>query len=492
MDEDMDNLLLIGNYTDLDYWDNPMKEENPYTNSTNNDTFSSSASASLNSIAGENIADFTTEINNLSDTSWVSKVGHIDSGLDYDVNFTVAENYSLFTYNDSLFNSDQLAFCHGGAIEQPNLIEFVTNGILICVIGAMGILGNTISILILSRPEMKSSINCCLLGLSCMDLILLITSFLMFALPVISRYSGIMTLYFYYIYPRITPFIYTLGMMCQTGSVYMTMAVTIERYIAVCHPLKSRIWCTYGRARGYILAVVAIAIIYNLPRFYEATFVDCESETGQVFSLAIPTELRMNPHYIKWYITSSYFLVMYFIPFLVLAIFNILIYMQVQKANQERQQLSKIQRKEMSLAMMLICVVIVFFLCNILAFSVNILELSGYVTFTHFDNLVKFSNLLVTVNSSANFIIYCIFGQKFKNIFLRQFCCQNKFDMKYSFYDDFQTHSLRAEHGRMIHLNGLTNDVFKIDGRNLNSTCTTQLVRNYSRSNCLRQNSFYS
>ena len=32
------------------------------------------------------------------------------------------------------------------------------------------------------------------------------------------------------------------------------------------------------------------------------------------------------------------------------------------------------------------------------------------------------SNLLVTLNSSVNFIIYCIFGDKFKRIFLRLFC----------------------------------------------------------------------
>jgi hypothetical protein len=33
--------------------------------------------------------------------------------------------------------------------------------------------------------------------------------------------------------------------------------------------------------------------------------------------------------------------------------------------------------------------------------------------------LTQTSNFLVTVNSSVNFIIYCIFGEKFKRIFLR-------------------------------------------------------------------------
>lgn len=67
---------------------------------------------------------------------------------------------------------------------------------------------------------------------------------------------------------------------------------------------------------------------------------------------------------------------------------------------------------------MLFCVVIVFFLCNILAFIVNVLEMFGIEDFY----LTMTNNFLVTVNSSVNFIIYCIFGQKFRSLFLQIFC----------------------------------------------------------------------
>ena len=36
--------------------------------------------------------------------------------------------------------------------------------------------------------------------------------------------------------------------------------------------------------------------------------------------------------------------------------------------------------------------------------------------------LTQISNLLVTVNSSVNFIIYCIFGEKFKCVLLKIIC----------------------------------------------------------------------
>ena len=37
------------------------------------------------------------------------------------------------------------------------------------------------------------------------------------------------------------------------------------------------------------------------------------------------------------------------------------------------------------------------------------------------SQLTQVSNLLVTLNSSVNFIIYCIFGEKFKRIFCNIF-----------------------------------------------------------------------
>ena len=38
------------------------------------------------------------------------------------------------------------------------------------------------------------------------------------------------------------------------------------------------------------------------------------------------------------------------------------------------------------------------------------------------SELTPVSNLLVTLNSSVNFIIYCIFGEKFKRLFCHLFC----------------------------------------------------------------------
>ena len=57
-----------------------------------------------------------------------------------------------------------------------------------------------------------------------------------------------------------------MALIAQTCSVYVTMAVTIERYLAVCWPLKARSICTIGKAKTVIVSVAGFAVIYNIPR----------------------------------------------------------------------------------------------------------------------------------------------------------------------------------------------------------------------------------
>lgn len=96
-------------------------------------------------------------------------------------------------------------------------------------------------------------------------------------------------------------------------------------------------------------------------------------------------------------------------------------------ANKERQRLSRHQKREIGLATMLLGVVVVFFICNLLPLVINIIECFDVNIPFELDYLLQVSNLLVTINSSVNFIIYVIFGEKFKRLFLILFCNNNLF-----------------------------------------------------------------
>lgn len=145
--------------------------------------------------------------------------------------------------------------------------EFVVHGLLISIIGLLGLLGNLASIVTLSRPQMRNSINTILIGLVSCDCLLIVTSLLMFSFTVF-HHTGwlVFKAYSDIIYPYVVPFVYPIAMTAQTGSAYLTMSVTVERYLAVCWPLKARSICTIGRAKTAVGCVAGFAVVYNIPR----------------------------------------------------------------------------------------------------------------------------------------------------------------------------------------------------------------------------------
>lgn len=322
-----------------------------------------------------------------------------------------------FYDNNTAYPND--VYCYEDYAPNENLLDFWLSGIVLNLVGIIGILGNILSMVILSRPQMRSSINYLLIGLARCDTVLIITSMLLFGFRSIYPYSGYLFYYNYYVYPQVARYVFPLATAAQTASIYLTLMVSLERYVAVCHPLHARALCTYGRSKFYVIFCIVFALLYNAIKLWEIRVVAYDSPVHGLIFCVTSTNLRKNTKYITIYIHWCYLIVNYFIPFIGLSIFNILIYNQVRKANKERQRLSRTEKREIGLATMLMCVVIVFFLFNLLALYVNIRE-AFYEDIQ--EDLIVLSNLLVTLNSSVNFVIYVIFGEKFKRIFLLLFC----------------------------------------------------------------------
>lgn len=217
--------------------------------------------------------------------------------------------------------------------ESVNFYRFITNGLLINVIGLLGLLGNVISMIILSRPQMRSSINYLLIGLARIDTVLIITSILLFGLPGIYPYSECLFTYYYIVYPHITPFVFPLAMVTQTASVYLTLTVSLERFVAVCHPLRARSLCTYGRARIYVVGIIIFSVMYNLPKLWEGSVeMHWSEEYNTTLYCPQQSSFRDNHLYQEIYIHWMYLICMYLLPFGSLAVLNACIYRQVRSS----------------------------------------------------------------------------------------------------------------------------------------------------------------
>lgn len=89
---------------------------------------------------------------------------------------TIASDYydvDKFAQNFSNDSSGGPLECNQ-EINTNSLSDFIVYGIFINLIGLFGIFGNAISMIILSRPQMKSSINYLLIGLARCDMMLII------------------------------------------------------------------------------------------------------------------------------------------------------------------------------------------------------------------------------------------------------------------------------------------------------------------------------
>ena len=91
------------------------------------------------------------------------------------------------------------------------------------------------------------------------DTLYLVVGISIFGLPEISS-----DWYANKVYVYILPFGYGLAHIGRVGSVFITVSVTIERYLAIVHPLQ------HFRGKKYLLYVPTIAtVVYNIPKFFE-------------------------------------------------------------------------------------------------------------------------------------------------------------------------------------------------------------------------------
>lgn len=132
----------------------------------------------------------------------------------------------------------------------------------------------------------------------------------------------------------------------RTGSIFITIVITIERYIAVGFPLKQ--WMTSKKSRIHLMIVIPVIILLNLPWWLNKQLLENETYFN---SAEIPAEndfsqgdLRAFPYIFKGtafarnvypHIVRLHLFVDFALPFPLLLIFNGLLYRSVRLSTEE-------------------------------------------------------------------------------------------------------------------------------------------------------------
>ena len=139
----------------------------------------------------------------------------------------------------------------------------MTEGVLLTIVSIFGLIGNSMSIIVLTRASKVvrqggASFSKLLRGLATFDALFLFIAIISFGFPQLSKW------YTRNVFLYIMPIVFGLLHTFRVGSVYVTLAVTFERFHAIICPLKHFFW------KKYLLpASIFIAVVYNIPKYFE-------------------------------------------------------------------------------------------------------------------------------------------------------------------------------------------------------------------------------
>nr|CAH7722352.1 unnamed protein product [Callosobruchus chinensis] len=142
--------------------------------------------------------------------------------------------------------------------------RFWVQKVLVPILLCIGIAGNTLTVMVLTRRRMRSSTNIYLSALAIADIFHLIFGFLLS----FTHYKNIHDRK-YELYWRFYGLTHWLCDAASATSAWLTVSFTLERYIAVCHPMKGKVFCTEGRAKSIIVIIYIFCLLTTVSTTFE-------------------------------------------------------------------------------------------------------------------------------------------------------------------------------------------------------------------------------
>jgi len=300
------------------------------------------------------------------------------------------------------------------------LFRLIVWGYVGIVLSLFGIFGNIITILVLISPSMrKTSTNIYLTALSCSNIIFLLIFIPSYSMRYLLGYRLYMTnqppFAFEILLTRLptTPIYNTILL----SIIYLTIAVSMDRLILVKFPLKAKQILTQRTTLTAILSIYMFSIIYCIPYWFEQRYIP-EIKA-----------CRLTPIGIKIYKYTHIYIyipVVYLIPFITLTCINITIIQNLIAKKRRKKTLgtkTTVKKKaDYYITLMLVTVIIVFVLCQLPLLILNAwyaIDPEGSSNQLLFHSLNSIGILLIVFNTSTNFLLYCFFGQKFRQTLIK-------------------------------------------------------------------------
>ena len=383
---------------------------------------------------------------------------------------------SIPFYNMGNFSMSNSSVDNDGSHDQKcKVFDFVLEAILMGTLCILGFVGNTLSFIVLRRHKSKSPTPTLFIALGVADTLFLVTVVILRVAPTVLSYFN---MHLPPIYAYFGVYLWPEAMMAETATIWLTVLVTINRYVSVCRPLHAATMCSKRTTYRHVVAITLFTIIYNVPRFFEyRVATSIHPLTNETIVHSALTSFGSDKIYRILYGNVMYFLIIYVIPLGTLVIFNTKLTMLLKRSRRERGELLATgggrtcgngivldsTKQEQDITLMLIGVVLVFIICKSPALLTHALlsvipqtERECPAFYFYYSRI---SDLMVVTSSSTNFIVYCFCSRKFRHILSLVICRRTKSIMRkssskmytsYTSVNDLTSNSVRRHRSRLI------------------------------------------
>ena len=335
------------------------------------------------------------------------------------------------------------------------------------ILACCGSFFDVLSISILKTEKLACNFNNLLCSVSIFDICFLISSMLHHVLNTDTNSHSTLwtaTLLIYVIGP--------LRSISMYASIYMTTALSYDRYKSISKPQEYRIQERLSSSSEcgeltlpitYTIKVLIPSIVFYLPQFFmfeiRQDLRPCDSKTLTSISTVQQnsscntitysvhaTELRTNDHLTLWYLNIGNFIFTVVLPLFLIIGFNVITYQKLQDFLKRQRNLQRQETKQINMAYQLFVFVLLFMACHTLRIILNVVEyFRGYpeairgihdidiceppsASFWLIMTILPISSFIISFFASSNFFVYVLFNKDFRITLKEKFanllkCC---------------------------------------------------------------------
>ncbi len=326
--------------------------------------------------------------------------------------------------------------------------RFVTGLICYPIICFYGLIGNILILVVLAQKSMDTSTNVYLSAMAVSDIVKMVNDLLYFLTILLYHTNPVAgNKCFGYLYPY-AHFFFNMSV-CVSS--WLTVSVAVERYLLVCHPIRSKTVISIAKAKVIsivcfvIMTAVAIPSALRYETIDKTVFQDGKNITE--LDVVLTSLWKENT-----FLMSSYnwlqSLLRSIIPLFILAVMNAFIINALRKT-----RASKRNNSRNKITIMLIVVIIFFLICIIPDAVMSAFFNLGYAEVQNFlvRGVREITDMLLAINAAINFTLYMIFNKIFRDQFMALFCKR----FRKSETEDAQYRRLAESKPTTAHSNGV-------------------------------------